>query len=812
MSADRSWSVGTVTSVAQLTLGTTGTDLSSSIATGTTTPVITLNVPTASATNRGALSSTDWSTFNSKQAALSGTGFVKISGTTISYDNSTYALDSVVVKLTGSQSIDGLKTFIGYPQFNNGIFIKQDGTISGMPGYNTIDADANGIIFGLSSLTGIAHIELTNLTTSRYIYLPDASGTFALTSNLSAYLPLTGGTLTGALNGTTLALSSTLSINGGVLAGNNIVSMRCNPTGGQFRIEKSDGSLSAYPFYVGADGTALAYYYNTAGALKVLLHTDGTSYFGNNLSVGYATYAATTYALDVNGTGRFTGALNGTSATFSSLTTGYVTRATTSGLLTNSLLYDTGSVLLVGATTASTGQSKLELVDGGPVGLKIISTAGNGNNTFLSIQANKEWRFVTNRGDLIGGNQGDLIIRNNTDGINHIILNQGGSTTFASSVTANGTLTLNGGNEQRFYRTDNAIYTRLYDAGSTFTLDNRNGNGFSFQSAGSNQFIINSDGAMGFNYPILGSRSFMFRGVAGRPLVIEAAEAGGVQSLYLRPNASGRHLISSNYLSGGVYLPLALSGRENDSDFVLSTNGNVGFGTSTPLSKLNVNGGKTIISSDDGAYGQFQINSSSAGVEATILLSNGGSGVNLGNYTNAGVIGMGAYSNAKSTLVIGTGYSGGTAFIRDSKLGLRVSSPDAPLHVGGAILVSNDPQTFRRAITCHGQAGTYSQIKVFFNKTDWGSVTYDIKLASAGGTYHTAGCYYSNPGFSSNLVSINAGNGPTMTLVSSSQTGNPQGATWTFSGATMIHPILTIDLACGAGYQVNPNDIVVQFL
>jgi len=57
---------GTVTSVAALTLGTTGTDLSSTVATGTTTPVITLNVPTASATNRGVLSSADWTTFNNK--------------------------------------------------------------------------------------------------------------------------------------------------------------------------------------------------------------------------------------------------------------------------------------------------------------------------------------------------------------------------------------------------------------------------------------------------------------------------------------------------------------------------------------------------------------------------------------------------------------------------------------------------------------------------------------------------------------------------------------------------------------------------
>jgi len=62
--------IGTVTSVAALTLGTTGTDLSSSVANSTTTPVITLNVPTASAVNRGALSSTDWSTFNAKQNAI----------------------------------------------------------------------------------------------------------------------------------------------------------------------------------------------------------------------------------------------------------------------------------------------------------------------------------------------------------------------------------------------------------------------------------------------------------------------------------------------------------------------------------------------------------------------------------------------------------------------------------------------------------------------------------------------------------------------------------------------------------------------
>jgi hypothetical protein len=80
---------GTVTSVAALTLGTTGTDLTSTVANGTTTPVITLNVPTASASNRGALSPTDWSTFNSKgsgsvtSVAASVPAFLSVAGSPI---------------------------------------------------------------------------------------------------------------------------------------------------------------------------------------------------------------------------------------------------------------------------------------------------------------------------------------------------------------------------------------------------------------------------------------------------------------------------------------------------------------------------------------------------------------------------------------------------------------------------------------------------------------------------------------------------------------------------------------------------------
>jgi hypothetical protein len=62
---------GLTTQVQNLAVGTTGTDFGISSSSDTHT----FNLPTASATNRGALSSTDWSTFNNKQNALSFTPY-----------------------------------------------------------------------------------------------------------------------------------------------------------------------------------------------------------------------------------------------------------------------------------------------------------------------------------------------------------------------------------------------------------------------------------------------------------------------------------------------------------------------------------------------------------------------------------------------------------------------------------------------------------------------------------------------------------------------------------------------------------------
>jgi hypothetical protein len=133
---------GTVTSVAALTLGTTGTDLSSSVANSTTTPVITLNVPTASATNRGALSSTDWTTFNNKgtvtSVAATVPSFLTVTGSPIT-SSGTLAISLASTPANG-QLLIGNGTGLSYATLTAGTGI----TITNGSGSIQIDSTGGG--------------------------------------------------------------------------------------------------------------------------------------------------------------------------------------------------------------------------------------------------------------------------------------------------------------------------------------------------------------------------------------------------------------------------------------------------------------------------------------------------------------------------------------------------------------------------------------------------------------------------------------------------------------------------------------------
>jgi len=171
---------GTVTSVAALTLGTAGTDLASTVADGTTTPVITLNVPTASATNRGALSSTDWTTFNNKTSTTGTVTSVSssIAGTAFS-SNITNASTTPAIAITTNGAttdyINGVGDYTAFPTIPAATTVVDNLTTTSTT--NALSANQGVVLKGLidtnvtaiglnTAKTGITSTQAANIVTN----------------------------------------------------------------------------------------------------------------------------------------------------------------------------------------------------------------------------------------------------------------------------------------------------------------------------------------------------------------------------------------------------------------------------------------------------------------------------------------------------------------------------------------------------------------------------------------------------------------------------------------------------------------------
>jgi len=183
---------GTVTSVAAITLGTTGTDLSSTVATGTTTPVITLQVPSASGANRGALLAADWTTFNNKQvASTTGSWTIGVTfgggntGVVLAEDAGYWVKTGKIVTLTGTIRLTNKGSSTGVAVLTGIPFPTVSGPPYGNPRCGGVIGQAN----------------IFNTITNIRIWADHSASTLQLITNMNTNVTDVHFTNTSALNG-----------------------------------------------------------------------------------------------------------------------------------------------------------------------------------------------------------------------------------------------------------------------------------------------------------------------------------------------------------------------------------------------------------------------------------------------------------------------------------------------------------------------------------------------------------------------------------------------------------------------------------
>jgi hypothetical protein len=397
LSANRSWSIPVHDAV---TIGTAnGLSLSGQV----------LSLGLASGSINGALSSTDWTTFNSKQNALTLTtigtsGAATLVGATLNIPNYGSALSGYVpytgatanvnlgvYGLTATSITDGNIT-ISLAQINR-VANLVEVQYNGVGGVQFFGNSAYPIIF--TSGTGAASFS-SSLTASSIIKSGGTSSQFlkadgSVDSNTyitgGPFLPLTGGTLIGALGGTSASFSG--QIQAATLT-DGIVTMSAA------QINRTAGFVELQ--FTGNGGVKI--FGNTAYPVTF---TSGTG----NVIIGNTTDEG--FKLDVNGTGRFSGQLNllHSNSTaifkveeFSGTQGGGISLFNSTGI--HNVLFNAGGDsfirggnLGIGATSPSLGFSgnianvKLALRGGTPgsAGGTSVFLIGGDNNHYSSITA-----------------------------------------------------------------------------------------------------------------------------------------------------------------------------------------------------------------------------------------------------------------------------------------------------------------------------------------------------------------------------------------------------------------------------------------
>jgi hypothetical protein len=586
-----------------LATGTSGTDFNI-VSSGDTH---TFNLPVASATNTGKLSSTDWSTFNNKQPALSFTAPLVNTSNTISIPAATSLVDGYLDNLDWtnfntaynnmivSAAVTGTTTkTLTLTQQDAGtitaswtddntdavtsVFGRTGAVVAVSGDYNTSQVTENTNLYftdararaALSAGTGISYNNTTGVITSTITQYTDALARAALSftagsgaynsttgvitiptdnnqiangagyitsSALSGYLPLTGGTLTGALN---INLSSGTAIN---VAGDAIFR---GDTGVGTPRQLTITSGGSTPVYLDAKGYGANYItdfgirtYNSSGVAFNVFY--GTS--AGDVGIGNTAPAA---KLDVNGTGRFSdnlliskaAALSILTIKSSSSTTGlwlYLNglNATLSNQDNGSLAFQTNgtdrlTIASTGAATFASGVTATTFeatdIESG-VYANYFGPYSGGSSSILNFLYGSSGSVTWNNGGvkmtLTSG--GNVLIGTTTDAGYKLDVNGTGRFSGALSSTRSGVssqyLEVNGGNS-------GAVYLSAYGSSKPLVIQNNNttssdiyfdqavASQYIFRQAGTDRLTISSTGAATFSSSVSLTDELIFSGAA----------------------------------------------------------------------------------------------------------------------------------------------------------------------------------------------------------------------------------------------------------------------------------------------------------
>lgn len=472
---------------------------------------------------------------------------------------------------------------------------------SGASTYNNTTGALNVPSYTLAGLGGQPALNGTGFVKISGTTISYDNSTYATTAALGNYLPLAGGTLTGALAGTSATFNSGISMTGN----NNYLTI------GRSGIA-NDGVLlfqtaSVNKWILGARGENTDNFY---------LYSYGTG--GHPLMVNYSTGAAT-FASSIDMGLSQTFSAGGYKMLYRNSTVNITYSGTSNWQINNDadnvalMTVRNGGNVLIGTTTDAGYKldvnglgrfnGSLKLSSGGNLNIVPATYGSNGFVAFRNTADNAtRWNIYNYTG---GGTTYGSLNFSDGAGNDRLVINEGGAATFSNSVTIEGNgSTIRSGNELRFNRADNAIYTRMYDAGSLaangFTLDNMNGEGFHFKNSGTTIMRMNSAGNVGigtsapnYNLDVTGQGRFTSN-VIGQAYAIvnESVFRGGIYS-YKQVSGGGTDFGISIFAEGGtgngnIYF---LSGGSATKAMTLTSGGNLLIGTTTDASfKLDVNG------------------------------------------------------------------------------------------------------------------------------------------------------------------------------------------------------------------------------